>query len=78
MNNRRFNNRRKQSQLDRIERKCNRILSELAVIRQQLTFRTGDIDGAIDRMHYNARRMRAAACRDARILRKMFHSKMME
>lgn len=46
MNNRRFNNGRKQKRLDRIERKCDRILYELAVIRHQLSYRDSDIDGA--------------------------------
>lgn len=77
MNNRRFNNGRKQKRLDRIERKCDRILSELAVIRHQLSYRDSDIDGAIERMHRNARRMRIEAQKDARLLHKMFHSKIL-
>ncbi|ROT10443.1 hypothetical protein ED388_04800 [Muribaculaceae bacterium Isolate-007 (NCI)] len=78
MNNRKYNNGRRQTRLDRIERKCDRIISELAVIRQQLTYRTDDIDGAIERMHRNARRMRAEAHRNARFLHKVFHSKTLE
>lgn len=75
MNNRRFNNGRKQTRLDRLERKCDRIISELTVIRQQLKYRVDDIDGAIERMHHHARRMRAEAERDARILRRVFQFK---
>ncbi|MDE7440940.1 MAG: hypothetical protein K2M69_02085 [Muribaculaceae bacterium] len=47
------------SRLDRIERKCDRLLSELIIIRQNT-----DIDKAIDRMHRAARRMRVEADRE--------------
>ncbi len=78
MNNRKYNKSRKQSRLDRIERKCDRILSQLAAIRHQLSYRSDDIDVAIERMHRNARRMRNEACREASVLRRMFHSKTLE
>lgn len=79
MNNRRYNSKsRKQSRLDRIERKCDRILVELSLIRRQLSHRSGDIDDAIERMHRNARRMRAQSQQEAQYLRKMFHSKTSE
>ena len=47
---------RKPSRLDRIERKCDRILVELLAIRQSLA--RPDMDAAIDKLHYAARRMR--------------------
>lgn len=78
MNNRRNNKSSRASRLDRIERKCDRILSELAYLRRHQYSRHDDIDTAIDRMHRNARRMREQSIRDAQILRRVFHSKNME
>ncbi len=74
MNNRK-NKKHKQSRLERVERKCDIILSELAIIRKSLKNRSRSIDDAIDRMHYNARRMRAEAEKDAHILRRVFQFK---
>lgn len=66
----------KSSRLKRIERKCDVILFELAIIRKSQNRRSllkdDRIDDAIERMHRNARRMRAEAEKDARILRKVF------
>lgn len=78
MNNRKNNKGGRASRLDRIERKCDRILSELASIRRRISPRHDDIDTAIDRMHRNARRMREQSIRDAQILRRVFHSKTLE
>lgn len=75
MNNRRKNKTHKPSRLDRIERKCDIILSELTIIRKSLKARPHSVDGAIDRMHRTARRMRTEAERDTRLLRKVFQSK---
>jgi len=75
MNNRRKYKTHKPSRLDRIERKCDVILSELAIIRKSLKTRSPSVDDAIDRMHRTARRMRAEAERDTRLLRKVFQSK---
>lgn len=74
MNNRRNKN-RKPSRLERVERKCDIILSELAIIRKSLTYRSRSLDDAIERMHENARRMRAEAEKDAQILRRVFQFK---
>lgn len=57
------------NRLNRIERKCNAILSELTKIRRGLNHRSSSVDDAIDRMHLNARRMRAEAEKDVRLLR---------
>jgi len=75
MNNRRYNKNRKPSRLKRIERKCDIILSELSIIRKNLSTRSHSVDDAIDRMHYNARRMRAEAEKDAQLLRRVFQFK---
>lgn len=75
MSKRRYKS-RKYSRLECIEHKCDVILSELAIIRKIINRRSqakeNSIDVAIDRMHRNARRMRAEAEKDARILRKVF------
>lgn len=57
---RRRNTRRRMSRLDRIERKCDRILSELLILRHKSVSGLTDLDAAIERMHVAARRMRAA------------------
>lgn len=75
MNNKRNNKSRKPSRIERIERKCDIILSELAIIRKRLNPRYHAVDEAIELMHRNARRMRAEAENDAQLLRKVFHSK---
>lgn len=49
--------RRITSRIERIERKCDRILSELLIIRQAIC-RPRELDRAIDRMHKAAKRMR--------------------
>ncbi|GEM_PF-2063160 len=75
MNDRRNHKSRKQSRLARIERKCDIILSELAIIRKSANTRHRSVDDAIERMHNVSRRMRAEAERDARILRRVFQFK---
>lgn len=75
MNNRRKSKTRKPSRLDRIERKCDIILSELAIIRKNVGSRYRSVDDAIDRMHKVSRRMMAEAECDARILRRVFQFK---
>lgn len=45
------------SRLARIERKCDRILSELLVMRKR-AYRRDALDDAIDKLHVQARRMR--------------------
>lgn len=75
MSNRRNTKNRKQSRLARIERKCDVILSELAIIRKSVNTRHRSVDDAIERMHNASRRMRTEAERDARILRRVFQSK---
>lgn len=46
------------SRIGRIERKCDRILSELLVIRHRISSSGSDMDSAIERMHRAARMMR--------------------
>lgn len=75
MSNRRNTKNCKQSRLARIERKCDVILSELAIIRKSVNTRHRSVDDAIERMHNASRRMRTEAERDARILRRVFQFK---
>ena len=44
--------------LDRLERKCDCILTELVMLRQRLS-RRGAIDDAIDSLHVTARKLRS-------------------
>lgn len=64
-------------QLDRIERKCDRILSELIIIRRQRVTHS-DIDSVIDNLHQSARAMRMQAERERENIRRMFNSKLSE
>lgn len=75
MNNRGYAKPRKNSRLGRVERKCDIILSELAAIRNCVFSNSHSIDDVIDRMHRNARQMRAEAEKDARLLRRVFEFK---
>lgn len=77
MTKRNQNYKRRPSRLDRIERKCDRILSELLIIRQQLN-RRPDMDTAIDRLHRTARRLRLQCERERDYTREMFNSKFPE
>lgn len=70
-------NSRRPSRLERIERKCDRILSELLIVRHQLTSRP-DLDIAIDRLHRAARKMKIQCERERMAAAKMFHSKSQE
>lgn len=72
------NRRHKASRLDRIEKKCDRIILELSALRRCLASRSTGFDRAIDIMHRNARRMRTTAAKDARVIRKLFRQKTME
>lgn len=71
------NSKRSPSRLDRVERKCDRILSELIIIRQQLNRRPG-IDNAIERLHKTARKMRLQCEQERDYARSMFNSKFQE
>lgn len=64
---------RRPSRLDRIERKCDRILSELLILRHQVS-RHSDIDSVIDKMHRSARKMRMQAERECELTKRMLHS----
>lgn len=66
-------NRHRSHKIERIERKCDRILSELLILRRHLIHRP-DMDAAIDRLHHAARVMRAQCERERDIARKMFNS----
>lgn len=77
MTKRNQNYKRRPSRLDRIERKCDRILSELLIIRQQLN-RRPDMDAAIDCLHRTARRLRSQCELERDYTRKMFNSKFPE
>ena len=74
MTKRNQNYKRRPSRLDRIERKCDRILSELLIIHQQLKQRP-DMDMAIERLHRAARKMRSQFELERDNTRKMFNSK---
>lgn len=45
--------------LRRIERKCDRILSELLMIRRRDARQSDNLDAAIERMHATARKLKA-------------------
>lgn len=77
MTKRNQNHKRRPSRLDRIERKCDRILSELLIIRQQLN-RRPDMDMAIERLHRTARKLRTQCEREWENAREMFNSKFPE
>ncbi|ROS82244.1 hypothetical protein EEL34_14575 [Muribaculaceae bacterium Isolate-039 (Harlan)] len=68
---------RRPSRLDRVERKCDRILSELLIIRQQLN-RRPDMDMAIERLHRTARKLRTQCEQERDLTRRMFNSKFPE
>lgn len=63
------------NRLSRLERKCDRILSELLVIKSRLRDPGDGIDKAIDQMHAAALRMREQSERECRIVRDLFNSK---
>lgn len=67
----RIQNKRRPSRLDCIERKCDRILSELLILRQQISNRP-NLDNAIDRLHRAARNMRTECERERDAVRRMF------
>lgn len=73
--NKTYPKKRRQSRLDRVERKCDRILAELLIIRQQLSRRPSDIDTAIDRLHQQARKLRQQCEQERSTVRKMFFTK---
>ena len=75
MNNHRKKRNNKLSRLERVERKCDRILAELAMLRKRSAVQSRSVDDAIERMHRNARRMRAETDREAQIIRKLLISK---
>ena len=57
--------------LARVERKCNRILAELLIIRERLSPRP-DMDEAIDRLHRTANEMRKRFESERDIARKLY------
>lgn len=61
------------SRIERIERKCDRILSELLIIRHQLHKRP-DMDEAIDRLHATALKLREQVAREKEIIQRMCNS----
>lgn len=67
----RTHKKRRPSRLARIERKCDRILSELLILRRQ-RFVSDNIDTAIDRLHRAARNMRAECEREKDRTRKIY------
>lgn len=64
-------NYRRDKRLQRVERKCDRILAELLVIRQSLTRRSTDIDAVIEKMHAQAKRMREYSEAERDVVRAM-------
>lgn len=73
----RSNSRRKRSRIERIEGKCDRIISELFVLRQYFFSRTS-IDADIERIHNVALKLREQCERERNDAIQMFHSKMSE
>lgn len=66
---------RNNKRIRRIERKCDRIISELASLRRCFYSRSSDIDVTIERMHNNARELRKESEYATRFLNKLLHSK---
>lgn len=77
MTKRNQNYKHRPSRLERVERKCDRILSELLIIRQQLN-RRPDMDMAIERLHRTARKLRTQCEQERNFTRRMFNSKFPE
>ena len=61
------------SKLDRIERKCDRILSELLISRCQ-SHKSADVDILIDQLHGAARKLRMQCELERDNARKMLNS----
>ena len=66
---------RNDKRIRRIERKCDRIISELASLRRCLYSRSSDIDVTIERMHNHARELRKESEYATRFFNKLLHSK---
>ena len=75
MTKRSHNTKRRYSRIERIERKCDRILSEILIIRQRLA-RPESMDSAIDRMHTAARKLREQCEREREMVKRMFFDKL--
>lgn len=65
------------SRFERIEAKCDRIISELLVLRQYFNRRL-PIDADIERIHNTALKLREQCERERNNALQMFHSKMSE
>lgn len=63
----------KLSRIKRIERKCDRMLSELLVLRQIIS-RQYDVDKMIEGLHETARNLRIQSERERERIRNMFNS----
>ncbi len=74
MNKRSYFIKRHHSRLDRVEKKCDRILSELLILRHYLSSRP-DIDITIEKLHTAARQMRNQCERELENARKMCNAK---
>ena len=59
--------------INRLEKKCDRILTELLMLRRQLS--RPDIDTAIERLHEAARKMRRQCYEERDRALKMFNPK---
>ncbi len=64
--------RRRPSRVDRIEQKCDRILSELLIVRSLLSKSRDDIDATIEQMHKTARCMNDSCIREREAYRLIF------
>lgn len=72
MKNREKFNHKLFSRIARVERKCDRILAELLIIRQTLSHRH-DMDAAIDQLHKVTRQMRAQDAKVRDLALKMYN-----
>lgn len=64
-------NKPRRSRLWRIERQCDRILSEVLILRQVLRQKPTDLDDLIERMHESARSLRLQCERERDVLQSM-------
>lgn len=74
MTKRKKTDRRHPSRLDRIERKCDRILTELLMMRRTSRSSASSFDDALDRVHDAAMRMRRQCEMEYKAVRDLMES----
>lgn len=70
-----YNNRKALGRLCRIENKCDRILSELIIIRHEIKALPANIGSLIDRLNKSATDMHRQCLKERKAYQKRLHSK---